>query len=49
MACACKGNSTKKQVTSVKQVVKRTTSLNNTSNNIQKRNITKRVLFRRSM
>lgn len=49
MACSCKSNSSNKQVTAVKQVVKKTTTPK-LSTTRPKKNITpRRIVFRRPM
>lgn len=45
MACSCKSGASKKQVTSVKQVVKKPASV--TPSSPQRKTITKRVLLKR--
>ena len=46
--CACKGNSTKKQPTAVKQIIKKPSTVYSTSNPTRKV-ATKRVIFKRHM
>jgi hypothetical protein len=46
MSCSCKGNTSNKQVTAVKQVVK-STPATKYSSSLPKKNITKKVTIRR--
>lgn len=49
MACACKNNSSSKQVTAVKQVIKKTSTPKSSSNKPQKTITPRRIVFRRPM
>jgi hypothetical protein len=49
MACSCKSNSSNKQVTAVKQVVKKTTTPKTLSSSAQKKVTPRRILFKRPM
>lgn len=48
MACSCKSSSSKKQVTAVKQVVKKTPVQNSTSP-VKKNILAKRMIIKRSL
>ena len=49
MACSCKSSSSSKQVTAVKQVVKKTTTPKLSSTRPQKTLTPRRIVFRRPM
>ena len=49
MACSCKSNSSQKQVTSIKQVVKSQPTSTSSSNKPKKNITTRRMVFRRPM
>ena len=49
MACACKSSSSSRQVTAVKQVVKKTTAPKTLSASGQKKVTPRRILFKRPM
>lgn len=49
MACSCKSNSSSRQVTAVKQVVKKTTTPKLSSTRPQKTMTPRRIVFRRHM
>lgn len=49
MACSCKGGSANKQVTSVKQVVKKPIRTTSTSSKPLRTNVIKRSIIKRSM
>jgi hypothetical protein len=49
MACSCKGNSANKQVTSVKQVVKKPMSTVSASRPQRTTAVKKRIILKRSM
>jgi hypothetical protein len=49
MACACKSSSSSRQVTAVKQVVKKTSTPKLSSNRPQKTITPRRIVFRRPM
>lgn len=47
MACSCKNGASKKQVTSVKQVVKKPATVTPSTSEPQRKTLTKRVILRR--
>ena len=49
MACSCKSGASSKQVTSVKQVVKKPAQNNLAANRPQRKSINKRVILKRPM